>query len=121
MKIRIILPVIILIACSALAQQPTPAPSPSPTPQPVALHLPPQTQAALMAGNIISQVTNLMTSVIQVLDNGVPAQPPNQPAIDAKDIQAALGAENVMKLRSVAAMLTGQPPAPAQSPSPEQK
>jgi hypothetical protein len=110
-----------MTACILFAQQPALTPPPSASQPPAAMVLPPKTSAALLAGQIITQVTTLLNNVISAIDNGVPAQPPNQSAIDAKDIQAALGAENVMKLRSVAAMLTGQPPASAPSPSPEQK
>jgi|GEM_PF-3430721 len=94
-----------------------PAPPPStPAPAVAAMKLPPQTQSALVAGQIIQQVTTLLNQVIQVIDNGVPAQG-ETPGISAKDLQAALGTENVMRFRSAAAILSGGS-APAASPEP---
>lgn len=110
---------LIIIAClitgTITAQTPTPSPA-LPTPAPAGMTLPPQSQAALIAGQIISQVTGLLNNVIQVIDNGMPAQQ-NQPGVAAKDIQAALGNENVMKFRSAVALLSAAAPTPTATPT----
>jgi hypothetical protein len=83
----------------------------------------PQAQAALVAGQIIQQTANVLNQVVQVIDNGIPAGP-NQPAVSSGDIQAALGTENVMKLRAAVAMLSGAKPAeptPAPTATPKPK
>lgn len=123
MKSKLLIAVSCFIAACGLitAQQPAPSPTPAPAPsQPQAnMTLPPQSQAALVAGQIIAQVTGLLNNAIQVIDNGMPAQP-NQPAVSAADVQAALGTENVMKLRSAVALLSGQPVAkPSPTPAPK--
>lgn len=116
MKKKILLILLILSSSSglAIAQSPTAAPSAAPAPAAplAAMKLPPQTQAAFVAGQIIQQVTTILNQVIQVIDNGVPAQN-GTPEISAKDLQAALGANNVMRLRSAVAILSEAPtPAP---------
>lgn len=112
---------IVLTVCVSFAQAETPAASTTPAsptagPATAAMKLPPQTQSALVAGQIIQQVTALLNQVIQVIDNGVPAQG-DTPGISAKDLQAALGSENVMRFRSAVAILSG--PAPATSAPPK--
>ncbi len=113
---------IVLTACVSFAQAETPTASPTPAlptagPAAAAMKLPPQTQSALVAGQIIQQVTTLLNQVIQVIDNGVPAQG-DSPGVTAKDLQAALGTENVMRFRSAVAILSGPAPAAPVTPKP---
>jgi hypothetical protein len=111
MKKKILIILLILSSSSGLtfAQTPaassTPAPSAPPVAAPGGLQPNQQIMAAVYAGQIISQVNTLITGVIQVIDNGAPAQN-GQPAVAAKDIQTALGPENVMKLRALAGTLS---------------
>jgi hypothetical protein len=99
----------------------TPAPSATPPASAqAAMKLPPQTQAAFVAGQIIQQVTTILNQVIQVIDNGVPEQNGGQ-AISAKDLQAALGANNVMRLRSAVELLSETQSQPSPTPTPTPK
>lgn len=119
MKTKLLIIIACFTACAfTTAQQPTATPTPAPAQPQAAMVLPPQAQAALVAGQIISQITGLLNGAIQIIDNGMPAQP-NQPAVSAKDIQAALGTENVMKLRSAVALLSQAAPSPTPTPSPK--
>lgn len=117
MKKQFLIAICVAVAAFAavVAQQPSPQPPAAVPPPQATMTLPPQAQASLLAGQIISQVTTLLNNVIQVIDNGVPAQQ-GQAAIESKDIQAALGAENIMKLRSIVAMLSHSPSSPAPTP-----
>lgn len=123
MRFKIISIAVFIAAGTLAAQSPTPTP-PGPAPQPtVSMTLAPHAQAALVAGQIIQQTASILNQVIQVLDNGIPAGP-NQPAVSATDIQAALGTENVMKIRAAVAMLSGAKPAepaPTATATPEPK
>jgi hypothetical protein len=98
----------------------SPGGAPSPENAPVApkagMALPAQTQAALVAGEIISKVNTLLNNALQAIDNGVPAQE-GTPAIAATDIQAAIGSENIMRLRSAVAILSGSAPQPSPAPA----
>lgn len=111
---------ILATAFIAVAQSPAPPPSTAAVPAaatPSGLQPNSQVVAALYAGQIITQINGVVGGVVQVLDNGVPAQN-GQPAVTAKDIQAALGPENVMKLRALAGTLSAQS-APAPAPTPK--
>jgi hypothetical protein len=111
-----------IAAAIAFAQSPTPPPAaPAATPVAAATPAPNSTQAlphqtliTLVAGQIVAQMNNTATGLLQAVEGGVPAQPNGQAAIDGKELQAALGPEYVAWLRSVAR-------GPAPTPAPEKK
>ena len=107
------------LTSAAQAAYATPTPSPTP-PQQQGLQLPSDTSAAIVAQQVTRQINDLFTATVRAIDEGIPAQA-GQPAMTAKQIQDALGADNVARIRAANKALNESHSTTSDSPKPKPK
>lgn len=117
-KIALVTILVLSVLPLGFAQSPTPTPAPTPF-----LVIPSEQQAAaapvIKATSILNQIVQMVTSIQNVLDNGVPAQratayAPAKDAISGDAIKASLGATNLLKIQTAMAILKASDPAKIQ-------